>query len=321
MPNFDFEPRAVGLSMRNARLLGQAAAVSYEDGAVCKRWAVSNGFDQAFDFIDNADTQGFVAQNDEVILVAFRGTQPDHAADWLSDLEALPVEWEDIKGRAHEGFCQALRVCWRVAASEILPHRMLDPGARAVWITGHSLGGALAALCAAHAHFIEKIPIQGVYTFGQPRVGNEHLCEAVHAELGSRIFRFINNRDIVPRVPLFGMTYRHCGTEIFFDHNGQQENRPSAVETLTSALRLALLAAGFDVVKAEAKLMAEAAIRAAISGDIEVAKHELMKQHETAALGDLKALAAKGIQNITDHNMITGYLPRLGISGFRAASA
>jgi hypothetical protein len=51
--------------------------------------------------------------------------------------------------------------------------------------------------------FVSKIPVQGVYTFGQPRVGDKDFADALNAKLGSGIYRFVNDRDIVPRVPLF----------------------------------------------------------------------------------------------------------------------
>jgi hypothetical protein len=41
-----------------------------------------------------------------------------------------------------------------------------------VYVTGHSLGAAMATLSAADLSVVSKIPIEGVYTFGSPRVGN-----------------------------------------------------------------------------------------------------------------------------------------------------
>ena len=108
-----------------------------------------------------------------------------------------------------------------LANGEILPRRLLNRGNKTIWITGHSLGGALAELCAAQALFVSKIPVQGVYTFGQPRVGSNDFAAAVNAKLGSGIFRFVNDRDIVARVPLFTMGFCHYGGQRFFDHAGK----------------------------------------------------------------------------------------------------
>lgn len=98
----------------------------------------------------------------------------------------------------HSGFYGALRKVWGVtlAPGEVVPKRLVNPGSKTIWITGHSLGGALAELCAAQALFVSNIPVQGVYTFGQPRVGSKDFADALNAKLGSGIFRFVNDREI-----------------------------------------------------------------------------------------------------------------------------
>src|SRR5437764_14234763 len=99
MAGLTFDPQSTVLTLQNACLMGQAAAVSYQDAASCQQWARAQGFDQDFDFFSSAglgklaDTQGFVAQNARMVLVAFRGTQPNQPIDWLSDFEAAPETW------------------------------------------------------------------------------------------------------------------------------------------------------------------------------------------------------------------------------------
>ena len=143
--------------------------------------------------------------------------------DWFVDFRATRRAWDHNVGHVHDGFYSALRKVWGVtlANGEILPRRLLNRGNKTIWITGHSLGGALAELCAAQALFVSKIPVQGVYTFGQPRVGSNDFAAAVNAKLGSGIFRFVNDRDIVARVPLFTMGFCHYGGQRFFDHAGK----------------------------------------------------------------------------------------------------
>src|SRR5205807_7023956 len=133
---------------------------------------------------------GFVAQNDAIVLVAFRGTQPNVPIDWMSDFQAKHVSWGPFQGMVHKGFHDALHAVWEIAYKdgEILPARLLNRGDRAVWITGHSLGGAIAELCAAQASFETHVPVQGVYTFGQPRCGDDGFAKLLHAALGQRIF-------------------------------------------------------------------------------------------------------------------------------------
>jgi hypothetical protein len=118
--------------------------------------------------------------------------------------------------------------------------------------------------------------------------------------LGPRIFRFINNRDIVPRVPLFGMGFRHYANELFFDNN-VQENRGSAIETLLTAIRLAIFALDLNLAK---ELLA--------LGEALLIDNTAVAKREEQLLGNAKALLARGAANITDHSMETGYLPRIG---------
>ncbi|MBZ5576470.1 MAG: lipase family protein [Acidobacteriia bacterium] len=319
---FDFDPQATVLSPGNARLLGQAAAVSYEDASTCETWARASGFDEAFEFFSStgvtphSDTQGFVAQNQQIVLVAFRGTQPNQPLDWLSDFEASHETWGNPAGRVHKGFYEALRAVWGIpiGGQEILPARLTSRGARAVWITGHSLGGALAELCAAQAYFVSHVPVQGVYTFGQPRVGDETFARTVHAALGTRIFRFINDRDIVPRVPFFGMGFRHYGCEIFFDHQQQERNGTPCVENLAAALRLMGLALNLDAIEEAGKLLAQATMQAGLTGSVQEALHQIVRAREETVLGYVRTVLAAGADNITDHNMRNDYLARLGTS-------
>ena len=87
------------------------------------------------------------------------------------------------------------------------------PG-RARYIFGHSLGGALAIICALDLSMM-NLPIAGVYTFGQPRVGDAAFAAHYNNELRDLTFRVVNQNDIVPRTPGVLMGYRHCGNEVF----------------------------------------------------------------------------------------------------------
>lgn len=62
-------------------------------------------------------------------------------------------------------------------------------------------------------------PVDGLYTFGQPRVGNQKFADAMNEEMIRKYFRFVNNNDVVPRVPLRSMGYSDCGYFMYFDKN------------------------------------------------------------------------------------------------------
>ena len=300
-----FEPRATSFSQANAQILAQASAIAYRQPAKCESWAAVSGFTGPFDFFDSADTQGFVAESADAIIVAFRGTQPNHPMDWFVDFRATHGVWDHNVGHVHGGFYSALRKVWRatLANGEILPRRLLNGGDKTIWITGHSLGGALAVLCAAQALFVSNIPVQGVYTFGQPRVGNKEFADAVNAELGSGIFRFVNDRDIVPRVPLFTMEFCHYGGQRFFDHTGRATIAEAAVETSAGALTFARGALNLSVIGQAAGLVTEG-LESLLNGDF-------TKQHEQAFRERATEILKGGIENIEDHSMDGHYLPRL----------
>lgn len=90
----------------------------------------------------------------------------------------------------------------------------------ALYITGHSLGGALATLAAAriyaesslHEKYWKKL--RGVYTFGQPMVGNQEFARRFEGVLGQMLYRHIYKNDVVPRMPPFTAgNFRHVGEE------------------------------------------------------------------------------------------------------------
>jgi triacylglycerol lipase len=242
-----FEPNVTEYSLNNARLLGQAATVAYHTERDIQSWASANGFEtktvQFFSergqgFVNLCDTQGFIAENDLILVVAFRGSEPKQLVDWLDDAQICQSPWGTSGAKVHNGFAKSLSAVWGTIG--LLPERLQNRGNKTVWITGHSLGGALAELCAARVAMESGIPVQGVYTFGQPRVGDGSFATAVENAIGGRIFRHVNHRDLVPRVPGFGMFYRHYGAQIFFDKSGTAAQANPSVETIREAAALLL---------------------------------------------------------------------------------
>jgi alpha-beta hydrolase superfamily lysophospholipase len=81
----------------------------------------------------------------------------------------------------------------------------------ALYVTGHSLGGAMAVLFALTTAHEE---LRGVYTFGQPMVVSGPVPERVAATIGRKIFRHVLVRDPVPALPPAGWgAYAHVGRE------------------------------------------------------------------------------------------------------------
>lgn len=197
------------------------------------------------DFQGKPTTQVFTFQNTatdpNVIVVAFRGSF--EIGDWLVDLN---VSWYNIEGigHIHNGFMQALGLQQDTDWPKDLPPRpdnhqfayytlrqllrdiaKENDKARFI-ITGHSLGGALAALfvtiLAFHGESALLKKLQAVYTFGQPRAGDRHFAQFMNnltKKYGFHYYRYIYSFDMVPRVPFDfkDSWYKHFGECVYYN--------------------------------------------------------------------------------------------------------
>ena len=215
MKEWIFHPTATGYDATNAYGLAQAAKLAYAPEAEIRRTTDIQWDFTKFRFFNKRDTQGFAAANDTMYLLAFRGTQPTHMRDWMTDIKIKQVPTP--AGPVHSGFKEALDAVW----DEVLvTARIFLNRRQPIWITGHSLGAALASL-ALERFKEENIAVSGVYTFGSPRVGAPTYCKSCDTDFQGRIFRIVNNNDVVTRIPQRVMGYDHLGTLKYFDHEGK----------------------------------------------------------------------------------------------------
>jgi hypothetical protein len=135
---------------------------------------------------------GPVASDPKIVIVAFAGTDPVSLANWISDFNA------DLQttGTA-EGYEVAADVVW--PKLKTLLEKCVPSGGK-VFVTGHSLGGALEALIARHVSAELPAEVGAVYTFGMPRPGNQAFADGYNEKLGSRTYRLVHGLDIVPTV-------------------------------------------------------------------------------------------------------------------------
>lgn len=162
-------------------------------------------------FADRDGAQAYIFGSPSDIVVACRGTEPNDWNDVKADVNVLMVVAETV-GRVHRGFKQEVDDLWPQLEDLIADDK------RKLWFTGHSLGGAMATISAGRC-FLAHIPAtpEGVYTFGAPRVGTKRYINSVDVDLT----RWVNNNDIVPRVPPTWMGYRHTGRRIYINTYGK----------------------------------------------------------------------------------------------------
>ncbi|MFS0727070.1 lipase family protein [Paenibacillus sp. 1P07SE] len=139
---------------------------------------------------------GFVLESDRSIVVAFRGTGT--AADLAVDMVARQMAFPYARkaGLTHIGFTELYASC-REPLLKLL-NRL--PSNKAMYVTGHSLGGALATLAGLDIALSSSRAQPRVYTYGAPRVGDPVFARFFnrHVETSCRVS---NRSDIVPRLP------------------------------------------------------------------------------------------------------------------------
>ena len=221
-----------------AHVLATAAGYCYSDLATLAEIMARLGMDecqcvrvaQAVDAMYIFSTACLVQSKcGRVVVLCYRGTEPTNLTSWMGDFD---VECETLRStsldpcelKVHGGFHRNFRATrWEVERQLDLaaegrsladPDRRLDHKLEALYVTGHSLGGAMAVLFALTS---SRPELRATYTFGQPMVVHTPVAANVEA-VGRGIFRHVLTRDPVPALPpaSFG-AFAHLGAEHVFD--------------------------------------------------------------------------------------------------------
>lgn len=193
-------------------LFAKLSSISYNnDIKKVKKLVKELGFTEV-EFYNKGGAQAYRFANKTDMVIACRGTEPTCFNDISADLKAAPVVAETVS-RVHKGFKNEVDDLWPM----ILEDLMAKPPIQKLWFCGHSLGAAMATIMASRCHYHPEIPNpEELYTYGSPRVGWKGYV--VH--LGVVHHRWVNNNDIVTRVPLTIMGYKHHGQEHYMNAYG-----------------------------------------------------------------------------------------------------
>ncbi|WP_122567616.1 lipase family protein [Pseudomonas viridiflava] len=141
---------------------------------------------------DGTNTQAYITHNDELILIAVRGTQ--QLADFLRDADARQVPFEEGVGQVHRGFYGAAKK----AAAFVTSYLNRFYSGQKLLICGHSLGGAVALLLAEMLRRRPEGYTLQLYTYGAPRAADATFTKNAEPLVH---YRMVNHNDPIPSVP------------------------------------------------------------------------------------------------------------------------
>jgi hypothetical protein len=203
------------------------------------------------------DSTAYLVQSEDgrVVVLCYRGTLPLKFIDWLLDadldpekisLQLAPDGTRNTDHWVHSGFYRNMRATRHkvVQALEaaLRGESVLDGSPRehpmeALYITGHSLGGAMAALMALVLHVEPayqgiREKLRAVYTFGQPMVGPPAVAEFCRRADLPPLIRYVHRRDVVPHIPPRDSgLFEHFGVEYQY-HDREETWKPATLPTL-----------------------------------------------------------------------------------------
>jgi hypothetical protein len=191
------------VKFQRAMELALAARCAYPDG---REQIHELELDSWHPFVEGP-IEGFVGSTGKKVLLSFRGstvspgeftllTWLDRAfSDWSANCDLNPQQFHS--GIVQGCYLTLLRKAWLTIHGLLTDHGAKDKN---LWITGHSLGGAMATIAGAMCRWEGSLNVAGVYTFGAPKVGDDKFAQNYPAELQ----RFENRNDIVPHLPPSG---------------------------------------------------------------------------------------------------------------------
>ena len=187
-----------------AKLMLELCAIAYKEPAEAREELRKHGYES--ETISSGSMNGYVIKSGDNAVILLRGTQSS-LFDVLQDLLFIKSAGEN--GGMHGGFRSGYSKSMHEQVNTLLERF----GAKRVWITGHSLGGALSVVCAHDLIVDGKYPIAGVMTFGQPMVVRQDMSEFLEPQLDGKYVFFVNDMDPVTRAVA---PYVHFGHMVRF---------------------------------------------------------------------------------------------------------
>ncbi|WP_322761540.1 lipase family protein [Frankia sp. Cr2] len=230
-----------------------------------------------------SSTAAIVQSSDKrVVILAYRGTEPSNIMTWLTDVEIYagdatkfrvsnPRTGDSGALDLHAGFYrnvratryEVLRALKRAMAGQSILDADIRPGegdlngsqhiTPTLYITGHSLGGAMAAIMGImlmtdpQYKYTIGNNLRAVYTFGQPMIGPQALADAYEKiENRAPVLRYVHRKDPVPHLPPRQTgTFAHFGREWHYDGKEWKETSAEPARQMKDVTGLGRAALAF----------------------------------------------------------------------------
>jgi lipase (class 3) len=252
----------------NAHAMAWMCQLSYETadpdkiGSIAKDWRLdlvegSIISEESATVLPISSTHLIVARRADATIIAFAGTDPISLANWITDFDL---------GVTSSGASQGLATATQSVLPKILKILESEFPVGPIYVTGHSLGAALAAIAAINirASFPERL--RAVYALGMLRAGDSNFASAYNVQLGAQTFRLVHGEDLVPSVPPSDLGLRHVGRLLTcarlgrFDKNELAESTDSDEPLFVKGASLELRDLSISSASDRLKLAAELAV-------------------------------------------------------------
>lgn len=264
-----------------AHLMATCAAYSYSDPATLSMIMARMGLEDnrcrmirtSVDAMLIRSTAFLVqSKSGRVAILCYRGTEPLNLIDWMNGVDVEPERmgyqigdpcatvhagvYRNVRATRYEVMNALRRACDQESIRVTGPdgdarsngsphadggHARTDGALEALYITGHSLGGAMAALMGVMIRHERKYKeafadrLKAVYTFGQPMIGDHAFAEACQSDpfLRENVIRYVYDGDVVPHLPSTASgPFKHFGREHLYRI---PHLRNSVLSTLTNS--------------------------------------------------------------------------------------
>lgn len=224
-----------GIKMSKAQLLARLTSVSYCARDNIKAWnctrctsspsirkftLTTTVYDVKWDLFAFAGYSTASELGGGAIVVAFRGTDSHSLYNWVENMRYWKSDY-DIPYPGSEGALVHTGFFMSYNASELAPNITIAVRAlkeeypnAPLYVAGHSMGAAMAHICALDLKFTLGFDDVNVYTYGSPRVGNDIFKDFFNKIVNESV-RVTHNRDIVPSVPPQYVGFHHVAREVW----------------------------------------------------------------------------------------------------------